>query len=255
MIVLITPTGARQDQFKLCARFMKRQTYSGDVIWIIIDDAHPKTTDNVQEDFREKWTVLKLYPTPRWTGQNTQARNIKAGIDFVKKNIPYHLIEAIFIIEDDDYYRDIYLERMMANKKTYFAFGEVKTIYYNVQWRRYNHNNNLQHSSLFQTAFTTDIIPVFETCFGHKFIDAAFWMKAPNKNLFFENYLAIGIKGMPGRGGIGAGHKLSMATNVDIQLKYLNKLIGKKDADLYIKFYRDRGVMSNSGDILTKKRY
>lgn len=43
MIVLITPTGARKNQFELCMRWMLRQTYQGNVVWIIVDDPVPVT--------------------------------------------------------------------------------------------------------------------------------------------------------------------------------------------------------------------
>ena len=45
MIALITPTGARERQIQLCAQWMKQQTYTGDVTWIIVDEAIP-VTDN-----------------------------------------------------------------------------------------------------------------------------------------------------------------------------------------------------------------
>ena len=77
MIALITPTGSRADQFKLCTMFMERQTYKGEVTWIIVDDAYPSTTDRVDKGFKDNWTIIKVYPTPIWQGQNTQSRNMQ----------------------------------------------------------------------------------------------------------------------------------------------------------------------------------
>jgi hypothetical protein len=238
MIALITMTGARAYQFNICQQLMKRQTYTGKVVWIIVDDAIPVSTDVVKSDFREGWDIIKVYPKPSWTmGQNTQARNVASGIQTLVNSYPKEEIEAIFIIEDDDYYRPVYLERMMANFEGVDLLGEMKTIYYNVQWRRYITNNNTVHASLFQTAFKYDVIPVLQDCLPHKFIDCILWAKVKNRHLFYERDLAVGMKGMPGRGGIGAGHSKAMNMRDDMNMNYLKMLIGE-DYRLYESFYR-----------------
>jgi hypothetical protein len=237
MIILLTPTGARPIQFDLCAKWMKQQTYSGKVTWIIVDDALPRTTDKVTFYFRENWEIIKVYPTPIWQGQNTQARNIAAGIQFLTK-FKKEEIEAIFIIEDDDYYRPNYLERMMVNFGSFSLIGERNTIYYNVLYRRYVTNPNIIHASLFQTAFKYEVIPVLQECFYHKFIDCVLWTKIQQRNLFYEGTLAIGIKGLPGRSGIGAGHSRAYNMIDDRNLIYLNSLIGE-DAKIYEEYYQN----------------
>jgi hypothetical protein len=242
MIVLLTPTGSRSQQFQLCARWMLNQTYPGEVIWIIVDDCYPITTNNVTDDFQVNWKIHKVYPTPVWSGQNTQARNIKAGIDFLIENYTDEIIkrkiEAIFMIEDDDYYKPIYLERMMQLFNGYYLIGETKTLYYNVVTRRYVYNPNTVHASLFQTAFTVEGLPYIEQCYYHKFIDCILWTLIPKRFLFNNGCLAIGMKGMPGRGGIGAGHSRSMMMREDLEWNHLRKLIGE-DAKFYEGYYGD----------------
>jgi len=246
MIVLITPTGARPLQFNLCRLFMQRQTYEGDVVWIIIDDGVPVTSQCVGKDFREGWEIIKIYPEPRWIeGQNTQVRNIKAGIDLVKSD--YKKATAIFIIEDDDYYKPNYLERMIDRLDGFDITGEMNTVYYNVTNRRYFTNPNRQHSSLFQTAFNPSAIPLLENSYWHKFMDCEFWRMPLKKNLFNENNLSVGIKGLPGRGGIGAGHKTGMNMLWDRNLDYLKSLIGYDDTILYAKHYRPGSMQRNGG--------
>jgi hypothetical protein len=240
-IIIITPTGARKDQFALCAKWMQRQTYLEDVVWIIVDDAHPFTTDNVGEGFKDKWTIVRIHPTPLWSGQNTQSRNIKAGIDFVKENYTKEDVSAIFIIEDDDFYKPQYLQRMMELKGTADLWGETNTIYYNAYWRRFADNNNKAHASLFQTAFTYDMIPILEHCFENKFIDCVLWAAIKNRFLFFDGTLAIGMKGMPGRGGIGAGHTKAMSMINDVNLLNLKSMIGE-DYKEYERFYGDQRI-------------
>lgn len=242
MICLITPTGSRPSQFRLCQYFMQRQTYAGRVVWIVIDDAVPVTTERISA--KENWEIVKVYPEPVWEiGQNTQLRNIKAGIEIVKD---YKDIETIFIIEDDDYYKPVYLEMMIEKLRDFDIAGEKNTIYYNVVSRRYCTNPNVRHSSLFQTAFKPSEIPLLESSYWHKFIDCEFWTKPKRKNLFNDDNLSIGIKGIAGRAGIGAGHKSSMNMTSDINLIYLRSLIGK-DAEFYEGYYRAGGVQQHRG--------
>lgn len=250
MIALITPTGARKDQFELCYKWMKRQTYQGEVLWIIVDDAVPFTTKIIQPDFRENWETVKIYPTPRWTGQNTQARNIREGMRYLKENYDKSSIDAIFIIEDDDYYKPHYLQAMMDELNGFWLIGETQTVYYNVVYRRFVTNPNRHHASLFQTAFTWDEIPILEQCYKSPFIDAEMWKRGLNKHLFHQGTLSVGMKGMPGRGGIGAGHRGAILQHGDLQMRYLTKLIGT-DAKYYERYY---GHYSKSQHPLFAKR-
>ena len=253
MIALITPTGSRLEQFKLCAMFMQRQTYKGKVTWIIIDDAYPSTTDQVAEGFKDKWTIIKVYPTPIWQGQNTQSRNISAGIDALLANYKEDQIEAVFMIEDDDYYRENYLERMMMRFANFKVLGEMNTVYYNVFYRNYFVNRNTSHISLFQLAFKPDMIPLFKTCYNERFIDFKFFEKLHAQgfvgrgevSMFNEGNLALGMKGMPGRAGIGAGHGKLMNMQPDSRMDYLISQI-HEDAKLYEGYYGDRGVTQHA---------
>jgi hypothetical protein len=203
MIALITPTGGRPELIKLCARWMKQQTYKGEVKWIIIDDCLPRSTDFITDDFKENWKIVKIYPEPVWEpGQNTQARNLKAGIDLVKTLT----VDSIFIIEDDDYYKPVYLEEMVKQLIGYQAAGEVNTIFYHVPLKSWINIKNKRHSSLFQAAFRPSLIPVFEDCFKYEYIDYYFFRIIKDKHLFKAGNISIGIKGQPGRKGISREH-------------------------------------------------
>lgn len=230
MIALITPTGARERQIKLCTAFMREQNYKGDVLWVIIDDSLPITTNDI-DGFNENWRIVKIYPEEKWmVGKNTQARNLRLGIEEVKK----YNVEAVFIIEDDDYYSSQYLRVMMEKLQGYHLVGEVPTIYYNVIRRAWRYMKNTKHSSLFQTAFTPELLPLFEkSCSidSLKFIDLKFYLAVSNErkykiNLFSHENLAIGIKGLPGRMGIGVGHNDHLNLIPDPDWGQLKKLIG-----------------------------
>lgn len=248
MIALITPTGARPSQINMCRYFMQHQTYTGAVVWIILDDCLPLTTNEITADFRANWTIIKLYPHPPWRqGTNTQARNIAEGINCLMINYLETDIEAIFIIEDDDYYRPVYLERMMARLQNYKVLGEMNTVYYNVMYRTYFINRNTSHSSLFQVALRPEMIPLFKSCYLERFIDFKFYEKLHAQEyvrrgevgFFNENNLAIGIKGIAGRDGIGAGHGKLMNMLPDPHMTWLITQIPIEDAQLYEGYHRN----------------
>lgn len=260
MIILITPTGSRQQQIELCRCFMERQTYIGPVVWIIIDDCYPRTTDMIAENFKTNWTIVKIYPTPIWQGGNTQSRNLEAGTNFILQNYKPEEVEAIFMIEDDDYYKPQYLERMMVRFNNYKVLGEMNTVYYNVFYRNYFINRNISHVSLFQLAFKYEMIPLFQSCYNEKFIDFKFFEKLHAQmfvhrgevGMFNENNLAIGIKGMAGRAGIGAGHGKLMNMLPDLQMTYLISQIGIENAKIYEGYYGNRSIAQH-GLFVTKR--
>lgn len=231
MIVLITPTGGRERQIQLCAKWMKAQTCTEEVLWIIVDDCFPRTTDFIPFNFRENWTVVKIYPKPIWEiGQNTQSRNLHKGMEVVPDKIE---VSSIFIIEDDDYYKPKYLEIMTSLLEDYDLCGEANTFYFNTKINAGHRCRNKEHSSLFQTAFKPTIIPEFKRILAKnkKFIDIELFKLKVRKNLFTGLDLAVGIKGLPGRDGIGVGHRLKIYSMPD--LTKIEELIGK-DALEYI---------------------
>jgi hypothetical protein len=242
MIVLLTATGGRPIQFNLCQEFMQRQTYKGDVVWIIIDDCMPVTTDNVKHPFKEDWIIIKHYPKPLWkAGMNTQFRNMIEGGDLILRNFNKEDIKAVFIIEDDDYYKPTYLEKMMEKLNGFDIIGETYSIYYNVFYNNYIVWGNVKHCSLFQTAFTPKVIPTLQDICrkpSHNpgyYIDVELWNRVKNKYFFRDGNLAIGIKGLPGRGGIGAGHDDFKEMMPDKDGSYLKSLLGEEDK-IYLRY-------------------
>jgi hypothetical protein len=198
-LTLITATGARPEAFALCERWMRAQQYDGDVQWVVIDDGPVPTECTLGQEV--------LRPQPLWTpGANTQKRNMVVGVDAAKH-------EHVLIIEDDDYYAPFYLdvmEKRLAGKE---LVGERDALYYNVRSRMWLDNQNKRHSSLCQTGVGPRALELLrQSCFAvNKFIDVHLWNLAQDLQLPTQLYqrsgLCVGIKGLPGRGGIGIGHK------------------------------------------------
>lgn len=228
MIVLITPTGGRPEQFANCVKWMKNQTYEKSVFWIIVDDCVPTTTTFDRWSLGCYWNVYHMYPTPAWkVGMNTQGRNLKQALQLVKQ-LPVAEVKGIFIIEDDDYYSPDYLQVMTEKLEGFDAAGTVKTMYYNIPRKCYYRNNNVNHSSLFQIAFKPNVIDILEDSCEDKFIDIKFCHNLKNLNLFAsEKDLSVGIKGLPGRAGIGIGHRTNASYLPDPDLEQLKHLLGE----------------------------
>ena len=228
MIALITPTGGRARQFSHCVEYMQRQDYAGEVLWVIVNDVTPPTVLDAS-DFKPNWRIIQLYPVPVWKpGQNTQSRNLLAAVGYIKHVLG---ISSVFIIEDDDWYAPTYLSMMTEALKGFEIVGEKNTCYYNVLDFSLKDMKNRKHSSLFQTGFTLGVLPEFERILKTKvkFIDVQLFKSKRNINLIPSTGLSIGIKGQPGRPGIGVGHKTKPGSipSMSEKIKQLQILIGE----------------------------
>lgn len=219
-VSVVTPTGGRPVSFALCERWMTRQTRQPDQ-WIVVDDCDPATPVTMGQE------VIRL--KPRWTlGDRTLRRNLIAGLRAVR-------CDVVLIVEDDDWYCSVYIERMLEYFKLAPMVGEGYSAYYHVGMRRYRVNTNVKHASLFQTGFCASMID--DVCFvanqwKNDFIDMRIWA-ALHGRVFPRRNLSIGIKGLPGRGGIGKGH---LGTNMthDPDLEMLRTWIGDEDTEVYL---------------------
>lgn len=210
MITLITPTGSRPEAFEMCKEFISNQSYTGEVQWIVIDDGEEPLKKFFIDHVKSRGDIyVEQYRGPKtWKPNiNTQRLNLDASISKIKGGV-------VFVIEDDDYYSPNYLEAYMSLIPYYDVVGEANTKYYNLHHASYRAMENYEHSSLCQTAFVRSLLPLFEESVnsGELYIDIVFWEKVMRsrsikKCLLTEANLSIGIKGLPGRQGIGIGHR------------------------------------------------
>jgi hypothetical protein len=241
-ISLLTATGMRPEALTLCAYYVSRfAKTNSDLQWVVVDDGEPISPITVPPSV--KLTVIR--PKPRWqTGENTLARNLLAGLEYAHG-------DWIFFIEDDDWYRADYLDVLMELllREDRQIIGEVPAIYYNVSTRQYKRLGNHDHASLCQTAIHRDLIPLLvDVCKtpNHEFLDIRLWAKVPRDLQWTfcpASPSSIGIKGLPGRAGIGIGHRPREGWNSDHDMGFLRSKI-EEDADLYRDFV-GRGNMES----------
>lgn len=244
-ISLITCTGDRPAAFRLCCKWMYRQTspFAQDVDfrnevpwreWIVVDDSKEQESREVNVDsLTGPMPVLKtpgvLYVPLPAMGTNSLMRNLKAALPYVRGDF-------IFFIEDDDWYAPDYIARSIPLLEKYGAVGERHAIYYNLPARSWRRLNNQSYSTLCNTAISREMIPAFLTAMENtppgKSYDVVFWRAYAARGHLAEKNTGsvIGMKGMPGRAGIGVGHRLEHNpeawTKDDENLTKLRELVG-----------------------------
>lgn len=197
MLSVLTPTGARPEAFAKCVEWMQAQDYAKPVKWVIVDDG----PDAMPTPSIDCWEVLHIQPEPLWTGENTQARNILAGLE--------HVTDRLVIVEDDDQYAPWWLSQCDAWLDKHDLVGENQSVYFNMRTKTEKTLRNTRHASLCQTALKGAAIDTLrQVCKTSKqSIDVRLWSAHKGK-LHPYNRGVVGIKGYPGRAGIGIGHRI-----------------------------------------------
>lgn len=227
MITLITPTGGRPEAFKLCEKWIKNQTYKGDMEWIVI---HDLPEEKLNTTMGQK---IMLAPTSWKPHINTQRENMREALKHVRGDI-------ILFIEDDDYYAPKYIETMVTLLKTSEIAGLSNSRYYHVGVPGFKRMNNYAHASLSQTAIRKSMLGRLSRAVesGHFYFDIELWKYCKEDciplSLVANSPAATGIKGMPGRAGLSGGHDKNWYEE-DIGLEVLKGWLGK-DAQEYMKF-------------------
>lgn len=226
-VTLLTPTGWRPKAFALAEKYVARQTYKGQIQWLVSCDGNPEN--------RTKCTMgQELYPCPlTWKpGVNTQRYQFANLIPHIKGDL-------ICVWEDDDYFRPEYVEVMVDFLKYAPLVGECDVTYYNLQRRGFKEMSNTRHASLTQTGFRKEYLPHFEGAVhsGEVYFDLALWSRARAKGhtvlLFSGMNLLVGMKSIE-RQGIGYGHLPSTEFTADTHFVKLKQLLGEEDAKPYI---------------------
>jgi hypothetical protein len=229
-LILLTATGARPEAFAMCCELMNAQTFRGAVHWIIVDDGE---TAQRLVTLRRSWSLDIVRPRPFWEpGQNTQARNLLRGLQTIVLN------RAVVVIEDDDFYAPEYLETVAGWLDTHELVGERFARYYNVASRRWKNCGNEHHASLCSTAMRGPALLEFQDALksAPDFIDVNLWdAAARDKRIsaqLFDTQMTVGIKGLPGRGGIGIGHNPAFGEH-DPDGAVLREWVGAEQAQRY----------------------
>ena len=228
-LTLITPTGGRPEAFALCELYMAQQTFT-DWEWIVVDDCKPRTVCTLGQKV--------IHPDTLWLpgGPATQNRNLLLALGQVNT-------EFVAVIEDDDCYGPKYLETLCGYLEKAVIAGELPSRYYNVHHRLFRVMPAGTHASLCQTGFRAELLErVKIVCGLNSDTDVLLWHQvhslSQSTKLYFGDQV-VGIKGMPGRAGVGIGHYPRIRPShwtPDVVLKKLTEWIGE-DVELYRSYY------------------
>lgn len=182
---------------------MARQTARVDQ-WIVVDDGvMPAPLTMGQTHIRRKRTA---------EGGASLALNIIEAVRHLTADL-------VVIIEDDDYYRANHLEVCRRRLATHEAVGCIWLNYYNVELRAWRRIRN-SCAALCNTALRASALPMLRAAAeaaiaaGVYHVDRLFWQRVGAAGLHQEETV-IGIKGLPGRRGIGIGHRKDGAWRAD----------------------------------------
>lgn len=207
-IYALTPTGMRPEGLALLGEYLNAQTYRGPLTWVIVDDCDPATRIPTM---REGIRVLFEYPVWTWRpGMNTQSACMWEGLGHVPDDA------TLFVLEDDDVYLPNYMNAMLAQSAE--LIGERDARYYNVASNRWRVLPGKVHSSLASTVCRGQALQLLrDICknVNQTRLDFNLWKTFDGPKMLLSEHNVVGIKGLPGRPGIGVGHRKSFGS-VDI---------------------------------------
>jgi len=212
---LITCTGGRPQAFALLETWMRRQTFDmSHVQWIVVDDCEAPTMTTAGQ--------IVIRPQPIWRpgGPHTLSRNILAGLEVATAN-------KILFLEDDEAYLPGYIARMADDLDADSLVGQIPGRYYNAATRQWRVYPNARHASLCQTGIRREEVERFmRICSTDNVgLDLRLWQGSTSNRLIHAHDV-VSIKGMPGRPGIGIGHRPMHGWTNDPEMDKLREWLG-----------------------------
>lgn len=222
-ISILTPTGDRPEALAHLVDYVARQTYRGAIQWVIVDDGRAPHRPAARAPSRAAAFEVTYHrrDEPGVPGGSLN-RNLITALRLAKH-------PALVMMEDDDWYAPTYLETYAEALDFHPLVGESRARYYHVKDRAWYLPNNTAHASLAQTGFRRELIPQVDRCCrqGTPFIDLHVWRLPVEKHLLHAQGLVVGLKGGPGRRGLGqGGHQAGRRYKPDPHLRQLRAWIG-----------------------------
>lgn len=222
-IHLITCTGDRPLSFALCKRFVKRWSQTRNINWIIVDDGKLPYGAPTPANKSQVVTYIRRQSVNE-SPQQSFINNLWCALGELKGETN----DAVFFIEDDDYYSPGYLGAMLNGLRSSQLCGLTTAKYFNASNLRWREITNGSHSSLCGTALRYgDGIRALQEAIrrceakGSISVDVELWQVAALlrlKTLRLQDSaapLTVGLKGLPGRKGLGIGHRPPSSWEVD----------------------------------------
>lgn len=142
--------------------------------------------------------------------------------------------EWFIVAEDDDWYPATYVEDISAHfRPDLAAVGYCRSRYYHVPTGWFMEWTHRRHACLAATALARDTLETVAELArkGRTDVDIQFWRftRQLRKHLI-EDVGMVGLKGLPGRAGVAAGHTPSIYPAQDLTGKILRDWLGEDAA-------------------------
>jgi len=228
-VTLITATGDRPEAFRLCEFWMSRQSYSGPLQWIVVDDGQmPVKVRRGQQYIRRE--PRKADP------KHTMCANLRLAW----KQVRY---DNILIIEDDDYYAPNYIETMLSWLQEAELVGEVGAKYYFVRSQQFRVFTEHEHASLCRSGLRRSVLPLMQKLSsGNDWrLDLKAWSQWEGSKYLSRNSsngdraISVSMKGMPGRAGVTHRVSPNWTMSDDRDLSQLRTWLGL-DHEYYLPY-------------------
>jgi len=144
-VTAITCTGDRPEAFKLCKKWLQRQTVPVKQ-WIIIDDGKVPLKEIPAESTYIRRESKSTDP------KHTLCLNFLEGLEVINQ-------PNICIFEDDDWYHSTYIETMMKWLQSYDMVGVGSLVFYSLKFPGFNYRHKSKQPALYQTVFNRNVIP------------------------------------------------------------------------------------------------
>jgi len=238
MITVVTLTKNRPEAFNLLREWVVRQTYKGDMQWLVV-------TDGKLDGYDFDSPLIDLAVRKPKKGEfHSHISNIHYAVPRVKG-------DPVLFMEDDDWYAPNYIEDRLSSMEGVLVSGVTPPLYYHVGLRRAKKlSKNKVFAPLSTTTMRAEVLPLLDEV-AHKrearkrlMVDSRFWTRrlveddVPRRITHQsppDDVIFVGMKGMPGQPGIGIGHRKRSPGN-DPEMETLRKWIGE-DAERYAKYY------------------
>lgn len=222
--VVITCTGDRQQAFTLCQHYHKR-----------------------------------FKPVPHmWLVINGPGTGYDLNLYRAFARLPKD-VEKIIFMEDDDWYGPNYLTDAVAALDTVGFYGETHAKRYNVRFPSYGFLTNTDTACLATTGFRAEYLSgVLEQldAQGARAFDSHLWRWVKQQRLPYTlvpQKNVIGMKGLPGRAGLGEWHTAPLPVP-DPNFTKLEEWIGKDDAQHYKNIHAlAQSSIAPAGDIIIEE--
>jgi len=161
------------------------------------------------------------------------------------------------ILEDDEYYAPTYVEEMTRRLVQHEVVGIKGARYYHIVSGGYMVMGGGWHASLAETAFRSSYLPELNVLADNgafpTLLDVIMWrrLRTSDRTLLFSDSdqpLYCGIKGLPGRPGIGIGHRTASYHLVDTSDRAILKRWVPKDYQVYLDILSGKLTEYNYGE-------